>query len=229
MIRTKASAYAVRWQAANPEKHAAHKAVAAAIKDGTLVRMPCEECGHPETEGHHDDYSKPLSVRWLCASHHIAHHHRMRGHKVGDPMAYKRGKKGRLPMDPSQKAQTFSFSLHPDELEHLKRLKGDEPLGKFLVRMIEMDQPKNAWEMWQAENLTEFLALHPEWEVAGDWWMERSDGLLSAHKAEFSALTWRETMTRSVELADKQIPLGAELPEGMRTRDDPFYGPLMEL
>lgn len=25
-------------------------------------------------QAHHDDYSKPLEVRWLCPSHHKLHH-----------------------------------------------------------------------------------------------------------------------------------------------------------
>lgn len=42
------------------------------IKVGTLIRPSiCEKCGK---EGyiiaHHDDYNKPLEVRWLCASCH---------------------------------------------------------------------------------------------------------------------------------------------------------------
>lgn len=49
---------------------AAHGAVAYAIKTGRLERLPCEVCGHPVAEGHHDDYSKRLDVRWLCRMHH---------------------------------------------------------------------------------------------------------------------------------------------------------------
>jgi len=35
-----------------------------------LTRQPCEVCGDPNTYMHHDDYSKPLEVRWLCPKHH---------------------------------------------------------------------------------------------------------------------------------------------------------------
>ena len=48
--------------------------VNAAIKAGKLVRQPCEECGAEKSEGHHDDYAKPLEVRWLCRSHHRQWH-----------------------------------------------------------------------------------------------------------------------------------------------------------
>ena len=41
-----------------------------AIRAGRLVRKPCEVCGNPEVDGHHDDYSLPLKVRWLCRKHH---------------------------------------------------------------------------------------------------------------------------------------------------------------
>jgi hypothetical protein len=45
-----------------------------ALRTGALVRQPCEVCGNPKTDGHHDDYAKPLAVRWLCRSHHRQHH-----------------------------------------------------------------------------------------------------------------------------------------------------------
>lgn len=58
-----------------PEKNEAHKAVNRAIKNGTLVRQSCEVCGaSDDIHAHHDDYSKPLDVRWLCGKHHRAHH-----------------------------------------------------------------------------------------------------------------------------------------------------------
>ena len=42
-------------------------------KRGKLIPQPCENAG-PECDGpvekHHDDYSKPLEVRWFCRRHH---------------------------------------------------------------------------------------------------------------------------------------------------------------
>jgi hypothetical protein len=40
---------------------------------GLILRQPCEVCG-ARAEMHHDDYAKPLEVRWLCREHHLAHH-----------------------------------------------------------------------------------------------------------------------------------------------------------
>lgn len=57
------------------EKARAWAAVHAAIKKGVLVRQACEVCGEQKTDAHHDDYSKPLDVRWLCHMCHEAHHH----------------------------------------------------------------------------------------------------------------------------------------------------------
>jgi ribosomal protein S27AE len=46
-----------------------------AIAQGALVRLPCEVCGKTQTvHGHHDDYNKPLEVRWLCREHHFEAH-----------------------------------------------------------------------------------------------------------------------------------------------------------
>lgn len=41
-----------------------------AIKQGKLVRQPCQVCGVVEVEAHHTDYTKPLDVQWLCKQHH---------------------------------------------------------------------------------------------------------------------------------------------------------------
>lgn len=58
----------------NPLKYRARNAVNNAIRDGKLVRMPCRICGE-KAQAHHEDYSKPLEVDWLCFKHHreIAH------------------------------------------------------------------------------------------------------------------------------------------------------------
>lgn len=46
-----------------------------ALCRGDLVLQPCEACGARKVEMHHDDYTKPLVVRWLCRDHHLRHHH----------------------------------------------------------------------------------------------------------------------------------------------------------
>ncbi len=46
-----------------------------AVKAGRLTRKPCEVCGINENiDAHHDDYARPLEVRWLCKPHHAEHH-----------------------------------------------------------------------------------------------------------------------------------------------------------
>ena len=49
-------------------KKAARRAVCYAISTGRLVKQPCEVCGS-KAWAHHDDYTKPLEVRWLCPVH----------------------------------------------------------------------------------------------------------------------------------------------------------------
>ncbi len=56
----------------------ANHAVQNAVRTGRLSKGPCEICGNPKAHGHHDDYSKPLEVRWLCALHHKQLHKAMK-------------------------------------------------------------------------------------------------------------------------------------------------------
>ena len=53
-----------------PEKITARSAVSSALYHGKIRRKPCEVCGILKVEAHHDDYSKPLDVKWLCNKHH---------------------------------------------------------------------------------------------------------------------------------------------------------------
>lgn len=66
------------WIARNPEKRRVHIITDNAIRDGRLVREPCKICGSKKVQAHHDDYTKPLDVIWLCAKHHAELHNRLR-------------------------------------------------------------------------------------------------------------------------------------------------------
>lgn len=57
-----------------PEREQARYLTTNAIRDGRLIRQPCEVCRSIKVEAHHDDYTKPLDVRWLCRKHHLEHH-----------------------------------------------------------------------------------------------------------------------------------------------------------
>lgn len=59
----------------NGYKEDVRKLVAFALRRNLLKKQPCEICATTEkVEAHHDDYSKPLEVRWLCQTHHQEHH-----------------------------------------------------------------------------------------------------------------------------------------------------------
>lgn len=60
-------------------RYKAYCSVANAIRDGKLIPRPCEVCGTEEfVHAHHEDYSKPLEVKWLCGIHHKARHKEMK-------------------------------------------------------------------------------------------------------------------------------------------------------
>jgi hypothetical protein len=60
----------------------AHNIVELSISKGIIQRLPCELCGElgkfkdgrSNVQAHHDDYNRPLSVRWLCQKHHHEWH-----------------------------------------------------------------------------------------------------------------------------------------------------------
>jgi ribosomal protein S27AE len=71
--------YLAARRRAHPGKYRALTAVGNAVRDGRLLRQPCEKCGDPKVQAHHDDYRRPLAVRWLCFRCHRGHH----GQRVG--------------------------------------------------------------------------------------------------------------------------------------------------
>ena len=66
----------VAYQEKNPIKVKARLAVSKAVKEGTLTKPAlCEQCGsETPLDGHHDDYSEVLKVRWLCRPCHTDWH-----------------------------------------------------------------------------------------------------------------------------------------------------------
>lgn len=57
-----------------PAKKKARQAVNNAVNRGKMKRFPCEKCARSPAQAHHEDYAKPLDVRWLCASCHGLEH-----------------------------------------------------------------------------------------------------------------------------------------------------------
>tara|TARA_Y100000593_G_scaffold50191_1_gene94590 strand:- start:3063 stop:3458 length:396 start_codon:yes stop_codon:yes gene_type:complete len=66
--------YLKEYRKQNRNKYTAHNKVNNAIRDGKLKREPCEKCGANKVHAHHDDYAKPLEIRWLCPAHHQQWH-----------------------------------------------------------------------------------------------------------------------------------------------------------
>ena len=69
------------WQTARSEQgierrvrqYECSQIVRSAVRSGELVKPGvCPSCGSDVVQGHHDDYSKPLDVRWVCPVCHAA-------------------------------------------------------------------------------------------------------------------------------------------------------------
>lgn len=64
-----------KWAKNNTQKRRAHYRVQDSITTGKLIPKPCEKCGETEKiHAHHEDYSKPLDVMWLCFKCHKQRH-----------------------------------------------------------------------------------------------------------------------------------------------------------
>lgn len=65
-----------RWRRDNPRRYLAHLYIGTAKRLGLVTPQPCEVCGAEKADAHHDDYSRPGEVRWLCRRHHKQIHAR---------------------------------------------------------------------------------------------------------------------------------------------------------
>jgi hypothetical protein len=66
--------YARRFKKKFPEKYRAHCLIHYHVKKGNIKRKPCVVCGDVNSFAHHEDYTKPLEVVWLCRKHHREKH-----------------------------------------------------------------------------------------------------------------------------------------------------------
>ncbi len=68
---------------ADPIINKCYNIVRLAKKKNKIIKQSCEICGNKDGQAHHDDYRKPLELRWLCRSHHALFHrsHIMKDYK----------------------------------------------------------------------------------------------------------------------------------------------------
>lgn len=68
--------YNNKYKQQHPDKYRAHRALEYAIRLGRIAKPKlCESCREKKRlEGHHNDYSKPLKVKWLCRHCHNETH-----------------------------------------------------------------------------------------------------------------------------------------------------------
>lgn len=52
--------------------------VLTAKRQGRIKPQPCAACGvNKKLHAHHEDYTKPLEITWLCPKHHVHLHHQL--------------------------------------------------------------------------------------------------------------------------------------------------------
>jgi len=96
-----------RWRA-----EFAGSIVARALAKGFLKKLPCAMCGTTEDlEAHHEDYSRPLDVEWLCFRHHRELGH---GHTISADAPY------RNPHRRPRKSNTIAFRVNDLDLIDIK-------------------------------------------------------------------------------------------------------------
>lgn len=79
-IRGYRNKYQKKWRKNNKNnkgaklKQAARLILNTALRNGIITRGKCLVCQGINAHAHHDDYTKPLEVKWLCPLHHNQFH-----------------------------------------------------------------------------------------------------------------------------------------------------------
>lgn len=73
-FRKKRSIVIKRWVLNNIHKKKATTILGNAVRDKRITKKNCLICGNLKTHGHHDDYTRPLYIMWLCPLHHKLRH-----------------------------------------------------------------------------------------------------------------------------------------------------------
>lgn len=74
------ASYMRNWRISHPlnedqKKRASARSMARVYTiRGKIKPKPCEVCGELKTERHHDDYNKPLDIKYFCRKHHVEYH-----------------------------------------------------------------------------------------------------------------------------------------------------------
>lgn len=79
--RKEITKYKIEWRKRNKDKANAYRCVSYHVKAGNIKREACGVCGCEKTQAHHEDYSKPLEIVWLCEKCHKALHRKKREEK----------------------------------------------------------------------------------------------------------------------------------------------------
>lgn len=72
--RKRLRAYARDWVEKNRHKRNVHIVVGNAIKRGLIIPERCTGCSAEKAQAHHEDYSKPFEITWLCETCHGKRH-----------------------------------------------------------------------------------------------------------------------------------------------------------
>lgn len=59
-----------KYKERNPEKYKAQQILNQSIYKGKIKRENCIICNSENAQAHHEDYTKPHDVIWICSIHH---------------------------------------------------------------------------------------------------------------------------------------------------------------